>query len=101
MYLCVGAVLPLALATGEQIGLSASGSCHLMVPDSLFGQVLPHFLQLITGHFLEREREKKKSKKYKLTVTAATRERAVESSSANMVVQIKHCCRNCVSIAAS
>lgn len=59
VYLRVGAVLPLALATGEQIGLSASGSCHLMVPDSLFGQVLPHFLQLITGHFLERKKRAK------------------------------------------
>lgn len=59
-YLCVGAALSLAFAAGEQISLSAPSGGHLVVPDSLFGQILPHFLQLITGHFLQRWKKKKK-----------------------------------------
>lgn len=58
LYLCVGAALPLAFATGEEISLSASGGGHLVVPDSLFGQILPHFLQLVTGHFLQSKEER-------------------------------------------
>lgn len=44
LYLCVGAALPLAFATGEEVSLSAPGGRHLVVPDSFFGQILPHFL---------------------------------------------------------
>lgn len=61
LYLCVGAVLPLAFATGEQISLSTAGSGHLVVPDRFFGQILPHFFQLITGHFLQKEGQSLKS----------------------------------------
>lgn len=56
-YLCVGALLLLALATGEQISLSASSGGHLVVPDSLFGQILSNLLQLITGHFLQVQKD--------------------------------------------
>ena len=55
LYLCVGAALPLALAAGEKISLSASGCGKLVVPDSFFGQVLPHFFQLVTRHILQRK----------------------------------------------
>lgn len=56
-YLCVSTALALALATSKKICLSASCGGHLVVPDSLFGQILPHFLQFITGHFLSKQKQ--------------------------------------------
>lgn len=58
-YLCVGAPLALALAAGEQVGLRASGGGHLVFSHRLFGQVLPHFPQFVTGHFLKIQMDKR------------------------------------------
>ena len=54
MYLCVSAVVLFAFPAGEQVSLGASSLGHLVVPDSLFGQILPHLLQFIAGHFLSK-----------------------------------------------
>lgn len=48
----VGAVLLPALAAGEQIGLCATCTGHLMLTDGLLGHGFTDLLQLITGHLL-------------------------------------------------
>lgn len=51
-YLGICTVLLFALATRKQIGLGTSCFGHLVLSDSLFGQIFAHFFQLITCHFL-------------------------------------------------
>lgn len=52
--LSVSAVLLLAFAASEEVGLSATCLGHLVLPDRLFRHSLPDLLQLVTGHFLPR-----------------------------------------------
>lgn len=59
----VGAVLLLALPTGEEVGLRPSCLGHLMLPDRFFRHGFPDLFQLVTGHFLS----KKKKKSNKIT----------------------------------
>lgn len=62
-HLCVSAALSFALPTSEKVGDSASSGSKLVVPDSLFGQILPHFLELITCHFLQMTNKKSRELK--------------------------------------
>lgn len=54
----VGAVLLLALPTGEEVGLRPSCLGHLMLPDRFFRHGFPDLFQLVTGHFLSKGKKK-------------------------------------------
>lgn len=56
-YLRICTVLLFALATCKQIGLGTSCFGHLVLSDSLFGQIFAHFFQLITCHFLSQKKQ--------------------------------------------
>lgn len=60
----VGAVLLLALPTGEEVGLRPSCLGHLMLPDRFFRHGFPDLFQLVTGHFLSKKKKKKAIKSH-------------------------------------